>query len=423
MTEEQRAPWVYLAEAEKKRHATLYPGYKYTPRRNRKFKPTEEEVEKQIEKEAEKVVEAEARRIAEENTKDLVTVYYPPWATRRTLTYFARRATSCPPEGAISVEPYSETLDRAMVTTSMKASPKEDVEKEECLDKEEQSPSETVENVFVPSAYGIYDEDISCSSQSPPSWSIRPDQSLSQWSYTINPPGGTTSWGEEPPSPSEYPPPSASTQYAFHVRPVPSGLAFAHRTQEQAEQLCVPSFFYTQQGEFAMSVGIVQYVEYRLGSAHVFDSLMPVYHLVDSGISPTMRIVGRRNYLLCNHHRRMTRPRLHHRLLRRSTPCSLAQGRFKAWKTPMLRPAERSTFSPSMGMFSSQSGLRSRQYLQRGSEYCPSRVIDTNHLRILRRSVHTTGVRLRIRIIGNEFSPSTLTYSFQLVFIYSSLYR
>ncbi|KAJ7911565.1 hypothetical protein B0H13DRAFT_2328220 [Mycena leptocephala] len=238
MTEEQRAPWVYLAEAEKKRHATLYPGYKYTPRRNRKFKPTEEEVEKQIEKEAEKVVEAEARRIAEENTKDLVTVYYPPWATRRTLTYFARRATSCPPEGAISVEPYSETLDRAMVTTSVKAAPKEDVEKEECLDKEEQSPSETVENVFVPSAYGIYDEDISCSSQSPPSWSIRPDQSLSQWSYTINPPGGTTSWGEEPPSPSEYPPPSASTQYAFH---------------EQTEQLCVPSFFYTQQGEFAMS--------------------------------------------------------------------------------------------------------------------------------------------------------------------------
>jgi hypothetical protein len=150
---------------------------------------------------------------------------------------------------------------------------------------------------------------------------------------------------------------------------------------------------------------------------------MPVYRLVYSGISPTMRVAGRRNYPLRNHRRRMTRPRLHHQLLRRSTPRSLAQERFKVWKTPMLRPAERSTFSPSMGMFSSQSGLQRRQYLQREIEYCPSRVIDTNHLRILRRSAHTTAVRLRIRITGNEFSPSTLTYSFQLVFIYSSLYR
>ncbi|KAJ7207964.1 high mobility group box domain-containing protein, partial [Mycena pura] len=29
MTEEQRAPWVLLANAEKKRHAVVYPGYKY----------------------------------------------------------------------------------------------------------------------------------------------------------------------------------------------------------------------------------------------------------------------------------------------------------------------------------------------------------------------------------------------------------
>ncbi|KAJ6558120.1 high mobility group box domain-containing protein, partial [Mycena capillaripes] len=32
MTEEQRAPWTVLAEAEKKKHSALYPGYKYTPR-------------------------------------------------------------------------------------------------------------------------------------------------------------------------------------------------------------------------------------------------------------------------------------------------------------------------------------------------------------------------------------------------------
>ncbi|KAF8147756.1 high mobility group box domain-containing protein, partial [Mycena galopus ATCC 62051] len=29
MTREQRAPWVVLAEAEKKKHAVLYPGYKF----------------------------------------------------------------------------------------------------------------------------------------------------------------------------------------------------------------------------------------------------------------------------------------------------------------------------------------------------------------------------------------------------------
>ncbi|KAJ7119596.1 high mobility group box domain-containing protein, partial [Mycena epipterygia] len=31
MTDDQRAPWVVMAEAEKKKHAALYPGYKYTP--------------------------------------------------------------------------------------------------------------------------------------------------------------------------------------------------------------------------------------------------------------------------------------------------------------------------------------------------------------------------------------------------------
>ncbi|KAJ7475107.1 high mobility group box domain-containing protein, partial [Mycena galericulata] len=39
MTEDQKAPWLVLAEAEKKKHAALHPGYKYIPR-NRKSKPT-----------------------------------------------------------------------------------------------------------------------------------------------------------------------------------------------------------------------------------------------------------------------------------------------------------------------------------------------------------------------------------------------
>jgi len=237
MTEEQRAPWVILAEAEKKRHAALYPGYKYTPR-NRKTKPTEEEVEKQIAKEAGKVVEAEVvQRATDANSRDMVTVYYPPWATRRTLTYFARRATSCPPEGAVSVEPYSEMMDRAMVTTNAKVDSKEAVEKEERPENEERAPITTAEDVFVPLAYGICEGDSSCSSNAPQSWSISADRSLSQGSYTIDPPGGTSSWGEEPPSPSEYPQ-NASAQYAFHQRP---------------ERLWIPPSFYTEQGGFATS--------------------------------------------------------------------------------------------------------------------------------------------------------------------------
>ncbi|KAJ7675467.1 high mobility group box domain-containing protein, partial [Mycena rosella] len=31
MNEEQRAPWVVMADAEKIKHAAIYPGYKYTP--------------------------------------------------------------------------------------------------------------------------------------------------------------------------------------------------------------------------------------------------------------------------------------------------------------------------------------------------------------------------------------------------------
>ncbi|KAJ7262668.1 hypothetical protein B0H12DRAFT_304554 [Mycena haematopus] len=116
MTREQRAPWMVLAEAEKKKHAVLYPGYKYTPR-NRKSKPTEKEVVEMIAREAEKAVETEAvERATKANSRDMVTVYHPPWATRRTLTYFARRATSCPPEGAVSIEPYSEMMDRRGTT-------------------------------------------------------------------------------------------------------------------------------------------------------------------------------------------------------------------------------------------------------------------------------------------------------------------
>lgn len=193
MTDDQRAPWVVLAEAEKKKHAALYPGYKYT-RRVRKTKPTETTVKKQIEKEAEKAVEAETvARINEKISRDTVTVYYPPWATRRT-TYIARRATSCPPPGSVGIETYSETLDRSMVTTSVlpKAEPKE-------AEKEEQLLRSPKDGVFVPSTYGIHDAEC------PRSWAISADHSLSQSSYAIGPPGGTSSWGEEPPAPSEYP--------------------------------------------------------------------------------------------------------------------------------------------------------------------------------------------------------------------------
>ncbi|KAF7328912.1 hypothetical protein MVEN_02521000 [Mycena venus] len=231
MTEEQRAPWVHLAEAEKKRHATLYPGYKYTPR-NKRSKPTEKEVEQQIAKEAEKSVQVElVKRVTETNSKEMVTVYYPPWATRRTLTYFARRATSCPPEGAVSVEPYSEMMDRAMVTTNAKV---EDVKQDERPDKEEAPPRKTAEDVFVPSAYGICYKDSSASSESPLSRGICADHSLSQDTHTIDPPGGTSSWGEEAPSSSEYP-------------------QNAHDTFHYPERLYIPPFFYLPQGDLAMS--------------------------------------------------------------------------------------------------------------------------------------------------------------------------
>ncbi|KAJ7153016.1 hypothetical protein C8R46DRAFT_480069 [Mycena filopes] len=161
MTVEQRAPWVFMADEEKRKHAALYPGYKYIPRNKR--------AETMIQKEAEKAVEAE---VVKRNSKDTVTVYYPPWATRRTLTYFARRATSCPPSGAVSIEPYTESLDRAMVTTM---GPKRDTDakkdksdadaKEKDADKEEQpASSSATEDVFVPSAYDIPEEVGACRS-------------------------------------------------------------------------------------------------------------------------------------------------------------------------------------------------------------------------------------------------------------------
>ncbi|KAJ7334858.1 hypothetical protein DFH08DRAFT_879527 [Mycena albidolilacea] len=229
MTQEQRAPWVVMAEAEKKRHAVLYPGYKYFSR-NKKTQPTGKEVEEQIARAAEKAVEAEVvQKATEANSKDMVTVYYPPWATRRTLTYFARRATSCPPEGAVSVEPYSEMMDRAMVTTNATVYSKEVVRKEAGSDGEEQQPSNTVENVFVPSAYGIGEGNCSAS------WNVTADRSLSQGSYTIDPPGGTSSWGEQQLL-SEYP-----TEYTF----LPEGLDLPPFLYMQEGGFMVPQYSYT----------------------------------------------------------------------------------------------------------------------------------------------------------------------------------
>ncbi|KAJ7629507.1 hypothetical protein DFH06DRAFT_721394 [Mycena polygramma] len=233
MDEEQRAPWVFLAEEEKRKHALLYPGYKYTPR-SRRAKPTEKAVQAQIAREGEKVVEAEVKRIAEERVKDMVTVYYPPWATRRTLTYFARRATSCPPPDAVGIEPYSETLDRAMVTTHARALSKLQGDRS---DKEKQPPSSTAEGIFVPSAYGIHDEDNLCSPYPPLSWRINADRSLSQSLPAMDPPGGSGSWGGQGPLPPSKYPQSATPLYAFQGVP---------------QRLWLPPFIYTHQGEYEM---------------------------------------------------------------------------------------------------------------------------------------------------------------------------
>ncbi|KAJ7021481.1 hypothetical protein C8F04DRAFT_268058 [Mycena alexandri] len=237
MTAEQQAPWVFMADAEHRKHAVLYPTYKYVPRNKKAFRPTEEEVELRIQKEAEKVVEEEVvKRITEDNSKDLVTIYYPPWATRRTLTYYARRATSCPPSGAVSIEPYTESMDRAMVTTM---GPKVDTaaEKKETADKKEQpASSSTTDDIFVSSAYGIEDGGNECSADEvPTSWHVpvSANRSLSQSSYTIDPPGGTSSWGQdEPSSPSDY---SADPQ-----------------SSSQPDSYSVPQFVYPEQGEFTM---------------------------------------------------------------------------------------------------------------------------------------------------------------------------
>lgn len=212
MTEDQRAPWVLMAEAEKARHAAMYPDYKYnrgnTPR-NKKSKPTKQAVERQLVREAEYAVDAEfVSHIKEE---DLQSVYYPPWAARRTLPHSVRRVTSLPPPGPVSIEPYTEMLDRPMVTTNASPTSKTVEENMECP---EQRPKSPTEDVFVPSTYGIHDTDYLCSSEAAPSWRITADRLLSQCLYTIDPPGGTSSWG---PSPSEYSP-SGSTSSAFQVR-------------------------------------------------------------------------------------------------------------------------------------------------------------------------------------------------------------
>lgn len=309
MTQEQRAPWVVMAEAEKKRHAALYPGYKYFLR-NKKTQPTEKEVEEQIAKAAEKAAEAEAvQKATEANSKDMVTVYYPPWATRRTLTYFARRATSCPPEGAVSVEPYSEMMDRAMVTTNAKVDSKEVVQKEAGSEGEEQQSSNTAENVFVPSAYGIGEGN--CSSAP---WSVTADRSLSQGSYTIDPPGGTSSWGEELLL-SEYP-----TEYTFLVCLILFDAMCLLIAQPQPGGLDLPPFLYTQQGEFMVPVRTVE-LGGLLISTNVFHSnlLIPLHHLATSGIRVPTRTIGRPTYLLC-HRCRRTHPHTCRRLLLRNTP-------------------------------------------------------------------------------------------------------
>ncbi|KAJ7485177.1 hypothetical protein B0H11DRAFT_1152912 [Mycena galericulata] len=224
MTEDQKAPWLVLAEAEKKKHAALHPGYKYIPR-NRKSKPTKETVDKQLMREAEKAVEAEfVARVKEENSKNMVMVYYPPWATRRTLTYFARRASSCPPPDAIGIEPYSEVVHRAMVTTSAPPASKKMEEKTDDAEKQSRSPPT---DLFVPSTYGINDTDCLSPHEVSPSWRITADRMLSQCLYTIDPPGGTSSWGQT----------SASESSALYV------------FEQQPEQFDLPPFIYTPEEE------------------------------------------------------------------------------------------------------------------------------------------------------------------------------
>ncbi|KAF8147755.1 hypothetical protein K438DRAFT_1867278 [Mycena galopus ATCC 62051] len=123
-------------------------------------------------------------------------------------------------------------MDRAMVTSNVKVYAKEAVpEKEEKVDTAAEQSNSTAENVvFAPSAYGIYGGDSSCSSENLLSWSVAADLSLSQGYYTIKPPGGTGSWAEEPPLPSEY----AGAHYSI-------------------DPLYISPFFHAHQGELAMS--------------------------------------------------------------------------------------------------------------------------------------------------------------------------
>nr|GAT48570.1 predicted protein [Mycena chlorophos] len=176
MTTAQRAPWVLLAEEEKKRHAILYPGYKYMPR-NRKAPPTEAFVKKQFLREANRVVARERKAQEEEDLRGTVTIYYPPWATRRARVIYGRRATSCPPPGAVAVTPYSERVDRACVTVH---------------DSRPSSPvSDADSDIFLPLI------EVPCK----PSWEVQPDEELSRPAIE-NPVG--THWGTVPASPTDY---------------------------------------------------------------------------------------------------------------------------------------------------------------------------------------------------------------------------
>jgi hypothetical protein len=182
MSEVERAPWVMLADEEKKAHAAVYPDYKYTPRnRRKKARPATEEPE-EIQVNAGETGPGETVVKVEKPEESLVTIYYPPWAIRRTVPYPARRAVSCPPPGAIQVEPYSKVVARPTpgVTEAMPKIP-------------DTPPNSPVMGDDLLRRYGVVSEDSH--SHKSTSGEIVQDPSLTEGLYTIDPPGGTSSWG------------------------------------------------------------------------------------------------------------------------------------------------------------------------------------------------------------------------------------
>ncbi|KAF7315093.1 hypothetical protein MIND_00023500 [Mycena indigotica] len=175
MTVAQRAPWVVLAEEEKKRHAIQYPGYKYMPRNRKAPLPTEEAVQNQFVRAAERVVAQEQKVKEEEMLSGTVTIYYPPWAERRTRLVQQRRAVSCPPPGAVRIEPYTERVDRSSVKTSTTK-----------ID-----PSEKGSDMYILPLVTLPDR---------PDWAVEPDN---DHPLSIAPPNGTH-WGPAPLSPTAY---------------------------------------------------------------------------------------------------------------------------------------------------------------------------------------------------------------------------